>query len=266
MATYPQPILDPPFDRQSVVTRAVQASAALVDVSRPVHSLDACHSLCLWTGMPNEFLDALFQRDRRIFLALAGTGCVLVLCFVGLGVYLGRVPWGAPNRMTLLVVALACPVVALVLFVLAAMSSGWLYRHAIQSRLDELQGAPNVSRPEFVKIEYPPDLRSKDRPITSDVAYVLCAPAQRRIIVEGVILRHIIRAEDVVELAQVETTDLAEMVEDTSSHLLRLTYRIDAQTLLTVGLEQDSLVADYLVRRIGRQALFDRIRTALGRK
>ena len=104
-------------------------------------------------------------------------------------------------------------------------------------------------------------------------------------------MRHIIRAADVLDFGQVQTTDVAaellnktgthpegipcaslsglvQPLEDTGSHLIRLGYcigdqtRIDHRTHLILDLEQDSIRAD-IWRALGRQPLHQDIRRAL---
>jgi hypothetical protein len=236
---------------------AKAASTALVADSQPVEPLRVPRSLCLPTGNTNDDLALLFRRQRTVMIGLVAAGCLLLAALFGLAMILGRIPLGAPNRNLLVALALACLAAAVVCFVLAAMGSGWLYRKSLRPRLDYYQVVANVPRPAFVEIEYPPLLTSTAEPTVSDVGYVVCAPQQRRIVVEGFLLRHIIRAEDVLDLREVETA--AEM------RLLRLEYLIDPQTRLIIGLAHDSIRADLMHRYFGRQALRDRIRQALDR-
>jgi len=265
----PQGLSGPTFSVQRVLADAVAASAALVDVSRPVNALSVPHSLCLQTGKSNEFLGALFRRQRMVFLGLLGAGCLLLLVLFGLSRYLAGIPWGAPNRMLLLAAALVCLAAALACFVLAIMGSGGRYRKIVQPRLSELEGAPDLSKPEYVEIEYPAAVASASPAVTSDVGFVVCAPQRRRIIVEGVLLRHIVRAEDVVELQQVEvaegtaTTKIESSSGPASSPSMRLQYRIGGQTTLVIGLQQDSIAADLMRQCFGREGLAKKIRQAL---
>ena len=290
MYTERPPTPKQPFDLARVLASAVVASAVLASPAESVDALSVAHSLCLPTGRPNEFLDKLYRRQRRVFLSLLIAGGVLLACMIGLSIYMRNIPWQAPGRMALVVAAMVCLVLAIVCFVLAAMGTEGFYGSALRGQLDRLQG-PDLAKPQFVKISYPPELISKERPVTADVGYVVCAPAQRRIVIEGVLLRHIIRAEDVLDFGQVQSTDLAaellnktgthpdgipraflsglvQPLEDTGSHLIRLGYRIgdaariDERTHLILDLEQDSIRADIL-RALGRQPLHRAIHRAL---
>ncbi len=253
-----------PYDLATEIARAVQTSLRLTG-GAPVRPLEIDHSVCLPTGRSEEFLKQLYRRQRRIFLGLIATGIVLLAALGGLAMHLGKIPWGAPNRLLLMFVAGGLLAAALVCFVIAAMGCGWWYGHAIRRRLNEYCEIPGLTRPRFVNIEYPAAISQTSRPVTSDVGYVICARAQRRIIVEGVLLRHIIRAEDVLEMKEVETADIAG-IDNTSSHLFRLHYQIKDAVGLVIGLEHDSLAADYLRDWLAVQSLFAGIRAALSQK
>jgi hypothetical protein len=256
-----QPPLWHTYDLATEINRAVDASRQLAGYL-PIQPLDLGCSACLPTGRPAEYLEQLFRHERRIVLGLLATGGVLLMGLVGLSMQLGKMPWGAPNRMLLLVAAMGLLAAAVACFLIAVMGRGWWYRRAIARRLDQYRGRLGLTRPRFVTIEFPAAISQTSRPVTSDVGYVLCARAQRRIIVEGVLLRHIIRAEDVLEMKEVESASIAG-IDNTQSHLVRIHYRIQGDVGFVIGLEDDSLAADFLRDWLGIKPLFGGIRAAL---
>jgi hypothetical protein len=229
---------------------------------RPLDPLAVPHSVSVPTGRREEYLEQLYRGNRRLFLSLLATGAVLLVGMVGLSLQLGKIPWGAPNRLLLVAVAITMLAAALGCFVAAAMGSGWWYYREVRPRLATYRGTPGLARPRFVNVEYPAAISQTSRLVTSDVGYVICAPAQRRIIVEGVLLRHIIRAEDVLELKEVETADIAG-IDNTANHLFRVHYRIQGDVGLVISLEDDALAADYLREWLGIKPLAKGIRSAL---
>lgn len=247
---------------KSILSSAVDASKKLVDTERPIDVLNVAHSVSIATGQPAEYLGELFRRLRKIFLGLLVAGGVLLAGVIGLGLYLGRVPAMAPERPLLITFVGVFLAGSVFCFVAAAAGNGWFYRRRLQPQLAGLSDKADVSRPTFVEIEYPPNVASINDVITSDVGYVFCAPVHRRIVIEGILLRHVIRAEDVVDVQMVEA---APHSPGGPTRALRVHFRIGGEAELIVGMQHESLWGDFVRSVTRRDRLLESVREALGR-
>ncbi len=240
---------------------ATVASRQLVDVERQVDVIRVPHSLCLQTGRENDELNQLFQDGRKVMIRFVALGCLMLVCLFGLATYLSGVPAAAPNRWALVVAAIICLVVGCAFFVLAAMGNGWQFRKTLLEQTETYQGELSAVESGFVEIEYPSEFESTDEPVVSDAGFLYSAAEQNRVIIEGVLLRHVIRSQDVIDIRAIET----ETVVDEPAVSLRIKYRIGDHMVMVIGIHHDSLLADFLQKYFRREPMIVAIESVLKR-
>jgi len=263
---YNVPLNVQPADTQNVVLsklrllRACVASAAVVDAERGVEPLNSVHSLSLRTTRTPEQLVARFRRDRKVSVWLAGVGIALLVALFAAALLFDLLPRGAAVRNHVVLGARVLLPISIVCIVASAMGNSWLYRIEFRAELRSWGWQLDLSRPAFVEIEFPLEAESDAAPMPWDVGYVICAPLHRRIVIEGFIWRLVIRAEDVLSIARLDTGHNELLTPDRT---LRIRFRVASDVELVIGLQEDTLRAYSLRKYFGREPLFDRIEDAL---
>jgi hypothetical protein len=248
---------------RTILSDALAASGRVVDLRREIDLLQVNRSLTMSSGHDEQFLATLLRRQKCVVIGGAAVGCLLLVGLYVIAQKLGGLQWGAAGRPLWLAGAAACLVGAVLCFLVPAMSADWFYRPYLQTRVGELRASPlHFTRPRFVQVEYP-QIFADSPGVVSDVGYLSCAAGCRRIIIEGVLLRHLIRAEDVSRVELVASEQSAGPVDLDDCRSLQIHVEVGDGVELIIGVIQDSLIADVMQKYLGRETLFAQIRKSL---
>jgi hypothetical protein len=230
---------------------AAEASVALMEDSGQADPLEVGVSLCLPTGHPLS----LPERLRRSVNSWLVAGSVLLVVAMGIGMFHEdlRYEWG--NRLWL-AVAVLCGVGGCYGIMLSFKRVGVPPRKYLGRRRDGLRALPGVSRVFSVDIEDASTF-TKQTKAPKDLGFLGLDPVNRRIVIEGVVHRYVIRAEDVICIESVRFRDTVGT---------EVAYRIGDRAELTITLSNpyDWSGVLYVLTRIVRNPLLKKIKQTLG--
>ncbi|MHC4400725.1 MAG: hypothetical protein ACYTG0_13700, partial [Planctomycetota bacterium] len=178
---------------------AAEASVALMEESGRADPLEAGLSLCLPTGRP---LSSLEGHRRRIVGRLV-LGFVLLALAAGIGIWQEK--WTLAPLGLWFAVAVLCTVGGVACIALAAARVAVPPRKLLGRRLDDLRASPNLSQVLPIGVEDASTFTTS-KIVPEDLGYLGLDPVGRRIVIEGVVHRYVVRAEDVIRIGTVRAT------------------------------------------------------------
>ena len=128
-------------------------------------------------------------------------------------------------------------------------------RKHLGQRLDDLRSSPYVSEVVYVEVEDASTF-TKLKAATEDAGYLGLDPVHRRIVVEGVVCRYVVRAEDVEHLGPIASG---------GSVGADVAYRIDDHVSLRIALARTFIWSEVVRQLTGkvRNPLFKKIQQTL---
>ena len=216
---------------------AIEASVLQLRQSGKVDPLDCQQSFCLPTEHGRRQL-----RSQGWLLAFS-----IVMAVFGFGSAGLLVMWesGKPEESQspwLLAMAFVLGTAGIGSLFLPVLCGGMLVRKHLGERFDALQRNANLSKVMSVGLEDAATF-SQMKVISEDCGYLGIDPVGRRLIIEGVVCRYVIRVEDIDQIQ----SKLVGSSPGTEIH-----YRVGEGTVLGITIEKMSLLAETVRQLTGR--------------
>lgn len=185
----------------------------------------------------------------------------LILGFCGLGGGATLAAWAerredVEGQWVILALGGMMSLAGIICLILPVKGGGLFLRRYLGSRLDDLQSNPDVSEVFYVGLEDPATF-SQLKVTSDDAGYLALDPVNRRVIIEGVLCRYVIRQDDVVQVKSQFANG------SPGTHIV---YRIGTTSGLGIMIEKQSLRAETIRQLTGRarNPACDRIAETLG--